>query len=94
LRWIAKATVRVGRLCRNTPELGDERVVFASEQVVKKTEADRPIVWKGRRFLACPFGIDGVIRPEDRQIPRPRLAGSGNQQQLCHIGWIALHPLA
>src|ERR1700744_6248786 len=75
------------------PELGDKRVVLAREQVVEETETNRPIVWKACCFLASPLWIYGSIWSEYRQVHCPWLSSGGNQEQLCHVGWIALDAL-
>ena len=93
---IAQAAVRIRILERAAPELIDELIVFAREHIVQKTQAERPIVRKGHRFLTLPVGVFGIGIRKHGQIALA-VAGGGLAGQRQHlearrIVRIALHP--
>ena len=91
VRRIAESAVGVGLLLA---ELVHEPVVFTGEYVMEETQADRPIIREGCRFLVVPCVIDRIDLLEQRQITR-RIAGWHRiEAQLGPVMWVAFHALA
>src|SRR5207244_9704667 len=77
------------------PELLDEDVVFADEQVMEEAEPDGPVVRKCRRLLTGPGRVDRITSLEHREIA-VLLAGSAStgpayHQELRWVGGITLY---